>query len=296
MPAEGVPLTPKPELLQDEEILRLANCFVRLGVQKIRFTGGEPLIRKNALDLIAKISQIVGLEGTALTTNGLLLSSALPELKKIGLQSLNISLDTLKSDRFFEITRRKGLNTVLSAIDLALALGFRPKINVVVMKGVNEDEVLSFAEWTKEVPLSVRFIEFMPFDGNRWSDNRLVGFAEMKRQVEESYDLQPLTNQPSDTAKSFKIPNAKGDIGFIASMTAPFCAGCNRLRLGANGLFKACLFAKPTLNLATALRNGATDEQIEQLVRSSLFQKKAQHDGMYDIAHQENQPMILIGG
>lgn len=244
MPAEGVELTPKSELLSHDEIIRIADLFVTSGVNKIRLTGGEPTVRKDIEDICLHLSSLKGLKTLAMTTNGIVLSKKLPKLKECGLNALNISLDTLVPAKFEFMTRRKGHSKVLESIDAAVELGYSPvKVNCVIMRGINDDEICNFVELTRHKPINVRFIEFMPFDGNVWNVKKLVPYTEMLDKVRQSYKgVERLQDHPTDTAKNFRIDGHVGTISFITSMTEHFCAGCNRLRLLADGNLKVCLF------------------------------------------------------
>lgn len=298
MPAEGVALRPRDEILTFEEIERLARLFVRAGVRKIRLTGGEPLVRTGIEALAETLGAIPGLETLALTTNGLLLPKKLPRLRAAGVNLLNISLDTLRPDRFEHITRRPGLDLVWRAIDLALELGYDPvKVNCVVMRGFNDDELADFVALTEDRPLEVRFIEYMPFDGNGWGMDRLVPYRDMQARIAERFpDLEPLRDGPTATARTYRVPGFRGRVGFIASMTEPFCGGCNRLRLTADGSLKVCLFGPAEVSLRDALRGGATDDDLGKIIRAAVQRKKAAHAGMQVLAKTRNRPMILIGG
>ncbi|KAF9587248.1 hypothetical protein IFM89_039529 [Coptis chinensis] len=233
MPANGVELTPNPSILSNNEIIRLADLFVRSGVDKIRLTGGEPTIRRDIEDICLQLSNLKGLKTLAITTNGITLAKKLPKLKQCGLNALNISLDTLVPAKFEFMTRRKGHERVLESINAAAELGYNPvKVNCVIMRGFNDDEICDFVELTREKPINVRFIEFMPFDGNVWNVKKLVPYSEMlDRVVKKFNNLNRLRDHPTDTAKNFKIDGFVGTVSFITSMTEHFCAGCNRLRL-----------------------------------------------------------------
>ncbi|KAM0865056.1 hypothetical protein ACQ4PT_043523 [Festuca glaucescens] len=257
MPAEGVELTPKSELLSHDEIIRVANIFVASGVDKIRLTGGEPTIRKDLEDICLRLSGLKGLKTLAMTTNGVVLSKKLPRLKECGLNALNISLDTLIPAKFEFMTRRKGHSKVMESIDTAIELGYDPvKVNCVVMCGMNDDEICDFVELTRHKPINVRFIEFMPFDGNVWNVKKLVPYAEILDKVRQHFKgVERLQDHPSDTAKNFRIDGHVGTISFITSMTEHFCAGCNRLRLLADGNFKVCLFGPSEVCLSACFVN-----------------------------------------
>uniref|UniRef100_A0A2P2P4Z2 GTP 3',8-cyclase n=1 Tax=Rhizophora mucronata TaxID=61149 RepID=A0A2P2P4Z2_RHIMU len=252
MPADGVELTPGPQLLSQNEIIHLADLFVTSGVDKIRLTGGEPTIRKDIEDICFRLTSLKGLKTLAMTTNGITLSRKLPKLKECGVMSINISLDTLVPAKFEFITRRKGLERVLESIDAAIDCGYNPvKVNCVVMRGFNDDELCDFVELTRDKPINVRFIEFMPFDGNVWNVQKLVPFSEMKDTVAKHFtEIMRLQDHPSDTAKNFSIKGHLGTVSFVTSMTEHFCAGCNRLRLLADGNFKVCLFGPSEVNLS----------------------------------------------
>ncbi|KAK7334829.1 hypothetical protein VNO80_26595 [Phaseolus coccineus] len=298
MPAEGVELTPSPQLLTSTEILRLANLFVSSGVTKIRLTGGEPTVRKDIEDICLELSNLKGLRTLSMTTNGIALMRKLPKLKDCGLTSINISLDTLVPAKFEFMTRRKGHEKVMNSINAAIDLGFNPvKVNCVVMRGFNDDEICDFVELTREKPIGIRFIEFMPFDGNVWNVKKLVPYSEMLDTVMKQFpSLKRVQDHPTDTAKNFTIDGHEGRVSFITSMTEHFCAGCNRLRLLADGNFKVCLFGPSEDSLRDPLRCGADDHELGTIIGAAVKKKKASHAGMFDIAKTANRPMIHIGG
>ena len=297
MPEGDLDWTPEESLLSDKEIIRLSRLFVEQGVDKIRLTGGEPLLRSGIEHITAAIGELPGVQTLAITTNGLLLPKKLKSLKNGGVNLLNISLDTLDPERFHEITRRKGLNLVLRAIDLAIAEGFNPvKVNCVVMRNFNEDELTDFVEWTRDLPIEVRFIEFMPFDGNQWDVRRLVSYQEMLDRIQGVYPLKRVKNHPNDTSKTWSVPGFKGSVGFITSMTHNFCEGCNRLRITADGNLKVCLFGRSEVSLRDAMRSGASDNELLEIISSAVGRKRARHAGMHNIAAMDNRPMITIGG
>ncbi|KAG2372262.1 GTP 3',8-cyclase [Vigna angularis] len=298
MPAEGVELTPSPQILTNTEILRLANLFVSSGVTKIRLTGGEPTVRKDIADICLELSNLKGLKTLSMTTNGIALTRKLPRLKDCGLTSLNISLDTLVPAKFEFMTRRKGHEKVMNSINAAIDLGFNPvKVNCVVMRGFNDDEICDFVELTREKAIDIRFIEFMPFDGNVWNVKKLVPYSEMLDTVMKQFpSLKRVQDHPTDTAKNFTIDGHEGRVSFITSMTEHFCAGCNRLRLLADGNFKVCLFGPSEVSLRDPLRCGAEDHELREIIGAAVKKKKASHAGMFDIAKTANRPMIHIGG
>ncbi|MDX1546290.1 MAG: GTP 3',8-cyclase MoaA [Rhodothermales bacterium] len=297
MPEDGLEWTPDEDLLTDAEIVRLARLFVGEGVTKIRLTGGEPLLRPGVEAIAEALGHLDGLQTLALTTNGLLLPKKLGRLRAAGVNLLNVSLDTLRADRFEAVTRRRGFAVVMRAIDAALAAGYEPvKVNCVVLRGVNDDELLDFVAWTEHRAVEVRFIEFMPFDGNRWDDTHLVPYAEMRERIAACYPLERLGDGPNETARTYQVPGFRGRVGFIASMTEPFCEGCNRLRITADGHLKVCLFGSAEVSLRDALRSGATDADLRALIGAAVGRKHARHAGMHTLARMENRPMITIGG
>ncbi len=297
MPEEGLAWTPDAQLLTDLEVIRLARLFVGEGVTKIRLTGGEPLLRPGIESIAEALGAMDGLRTLALTTNGLLLPKKFDRLHRAGLDQINISLDTLKPERFEAITRRRGLKLVMRAISEAIERGYDPvKVNCVVMRGLNEDELCDFVDWTRDLPLEVRFIEFMPFDGNQWDSRRLYSFAEMLRDIRARYPLERVTGSRHDTSKTFRVPGFRGTVGFITSMTENFCEGCNRLRITADGNLKVCLFGAAETSLRDAMRGGAGDDDLLEAVSRAVARKHARHAGMHNLAVMQNRPMITIGG
>ncbi|XP_059907944.1 molybdenum cofactor biosynthesis protein 1 isoform X2 [Gadus macrocephalus] len=298
MPEEGVKLTPRAQLLTTAEVLRLARLFVHQGVDKIRLTGGEPLIRPDVLDIIAELRKLEGLKTIAVTTNGMNLARLLPKLKDSGLDLLNISLDTLIPAKFEFIVRRKGFHKVMEGIDKALEMGYNPvKVNCVVMRGLNEDEILDFVALTEKKPIEVRFIEYMPFDGNKWNFKKMVSYQEMLDCIKQQWPaLEMVPTGHADTAKGYKVPGFAGKVGFISSMSDHFCGSCNRLRLTADGNLKVCLFGNSEVSLRDELRSGATETQLLDIIGAAVGRKKKQHAGMLNLSKMKNRPMILIGG
>uniref|UniRef100_A0A2K6FDJ7 Molybdenum cofactor biosynthesis protein 1 n=1 Tax=Propithecus coquereli TaxID=379532 RepID=A0A2K6FDJ7_PROCO len=296
MPEEGVPLTPKADLLTTEEILTLARLFVKEGVNKIRLTGGEPLIRPDVVNIVAQLRQLEGLRTIGITTNGINLARLLPQLQKAGLSAINISLDTLVPAKFEFIVRRKGFYKVMEGIHKAIELGYNPvKVNCVVMRGLNEDELLDFVALTEGLPLDVRFIEYMPFDGNKWNFKKMVSYKEMLDSIRQQWpELEKLPEEESSTAKAFKIPGFQGQISFITSMSEHFCGTCNRLRITADGSLKVCLFGNSEVSLRDHLRAGACEQELLRIIQAAVGRKKRQHAGMFNISQMKNRPMILI--
>ncbi|KAM6186349.1 molybdenum cofactor biosynthesis protein 1 [Rhynchocyon petersi] len=296
MPEEGVPLTPKADLLTSQEVLALARLFVNEGVDKIRLTGGEPLIRPDVVDIVAQLHQLEGLRTIGITTNGINLARLLPQLQKAGLTAVNISLDTLVPAKFEFIVRRRGFHKVMEGIHKAIELGYNPvKVNCVVMRGLNEDELLDFVALTEQLPVDVRFIEYMPFDGNKWNFKKMVSYKEMLDTVQQRWpELEKLPEEESSTAKAFKIPSFQGQISFITSMSEHFCGTCNRLRITADGNLKVCLFGNSEVSLRDHLRTGASEEELLRIIGAAVGRKKRQHAGMFNISQMKNRPMILI--
>ncbi|KAG7466057.1 hypothetical protein MATL_G00160800 [Megalops atlanticus] len=297
MPEEGVKLTPRSQLLTTAEVLTLARLFVHEGVEKIRLTGGEPLIRPDVVDIIAELRKLEGLKTIAVTTNGMNLARLLPGLKEAGLDLINISLDSLVPAKFEFIVRRKGFHKVMEGIDKAIEMGYNPvKVNCVVMRGLNEDEVLDFVALTERKPLEVRFIEYMPFDGNKWNFKKMVSYQEMLDRIRQQWpDLEQLPGGEADTAKTFKVPGFQGQVGFITSMSDHFCGSCNRLRITADGNLKVCLFGNAEVSLRDCLRSGASDQELLEIIGAAVGRKKKQHAGMFSLSQMKNRPMILIG-
>lgn len=297
MPEDGLNWTPSEQLLTDVEVIRLARLFVGQGVTKIRLTGGEPLLRPGIEEISQELGSLPGLQTLAMTTNGLLLRRKLDALQATGLSLINVSLDTLQSDRFRKITLRDGFYLVMDAIDYALDAGYLPvKVNCVVMRGVNEDEIVDFVRLTRDRSIEVRFIEFMPFGGNRWNEDQLVPFKKMLNIICKEYPLNALQSGCNETAKLFQVPGFLGQVGFITSMTDHFCEGCNRLRVTADGHLKVCLFGHLEVNLRDAMRDGANDQDLLELISTAIGGKHARHAGMHFIAASKNRPMITIGG
>ncbi len=312
MPEEGYPVAPKEELLTFEEITRIVHISANLGIKKVRLTGGEPLLRRDLPLLVEKIREHKNITDLSCTTNGFLLDKLAEPLKKAGLHRLNISLDTLSPEKFFRIARRGSLNQVIQGIKRAQEVGLNPiKINCVLMKGINDDEVVDFARWTLQEPVHVRFIELMPI---RWNlddsdsfdpmnafnrgpgllrlriagDDGMLNDAMMRRMLvpsavafeniqKELGTLQPadvITNGP---ARTYKLPKALGTIGFISQISDDLCQACNRLRLTADGQLRPCLMADGEVDLRTPLRNGATDDEIAELILHTVEHKPERH-------------------
>jgi len=345
MPEEGVTLTKKDELPTLEERKRLVNIFVRLGVRKLRFTGGEPTVSKQLLPLLEHAGALfspdadadadadinaagagsgaqrqLAIESAGITTNGYALKQQIPALVAAGLTSVNISLDSLQQEKFASLTRRKGtaMLRVLSAVYAAVDAGLKTKINCVLMAGTNDDELGDFVKLTRDTDIDVRFIEYMPFDGNKWKSKSLLGYRDAIARLEHEHGiiLEPATRaakidiadggadlselaDPNDTTKWFRAPGHVGRVGFITTMTQNFCGSCNRLRLTADGKLKVCLFGQDELSLLDCMREGMSDEEVIMQMAGAVRRKEARLGGettAEDLVGAKNRSMIMIGG
>lgn len=298
MPEEEYDFTPASRLMQTDEIIQLAKIFVEQGVKKIRLTGGEPLVRKDAAAIISALGKLP--VELVITTNGTRLHEMLHVLKEANIKTVNISLDTLQAEKFMLITRRDVFHQVRSNIELLLQHKITVKLNMVVMKGLNDNEILDFIAWTKHNPIQVRFIEFMPFSGNKWTSNKMFSLDEILAVISSKHTLFPVKAEPHDTAKSFMIPGYEGSFAVISTMTAPFCSTCNRMRLTADGKLKNCLFSAGETDLLTALRAG---QEVLPLIKASIWSKEKELGGQLgkhfenlDASAINNRSMITIGG
>jgi len=297
MPDEGIDFKPHHGILSFEEIHRLVSVFATLGIRKIRLTGGEPTVRKDLSYLVSMLSALPGIEEVTMTSNGILLAETLDELHRAGLSRVNISLDTLRPERFRAITRRDGIAKVLAAIDQALSLNMHPvKLNVVVMRGVNDDELLDFADFAIRKRVTVRFIEFMPFAGNRWQSEYFISSDEIRERLSRTYALRPLGEETSSSAREWEISGQETRIGFISPVSNHFCASCNRLRLTVDGALRTCLLSNAEISLRDLLRGGASDEELTRSILASLNEKPETHPGINGLLEHENRTMITIGG
>lgn len=298
MPEEDYDFTPSSRLMSAGEIEILAKIFVSLGVDKIRLTGGEPLVRKDAGEIILALSKLP--VKLTVTTNGSRLHEFVDILEQAGIHSLNISLDTLQPEKFQLITRRNQFQQVYDNIQLLLRRDFHVKVNMVVMKGLNDSEINDFIEWTKYEPVHVRFIEFMPFAGNRWTSNKVFTMQQMLEVIESKYNVVRLQDEKHDTAKGYKVPGHAGTFAVISTMSANFCGDCNRMRLTADGKMKNCLFSEKETDLLSALRSG---NDIVSLIHQSIRGKAKELGGQFTAHFEElqaenihNRSMITIGG
>lgn len=297
MPEHGVDWKGRDEILNFEEIVRISRMLATLGVQKVRLTGGEPTVRKNLPDLAARLSKIPGLKTLAMTTNGTTLAGRAGEYLAAGITALNVSLDSLDPERFEQITLQPGLGKVLDGIEAAITAGFPSiKINMVVLGGVNDHEVAAFAGLAKDWPVTVRFIEFMPFLGNQWSQATLVPTRVTREAIQHRYPLVPVEQDPNEVSRDYSIAGFAGKVGFVSSMTESFCGGCDRLRLSATGMVSNCLFSQVGTDLRTPLRGGASEEELIALVQAELSAKWREHPPMDHLARLSRREMVAIGG
>ncbi|MBI4697549.1 MAG: GTP 3',8-cyclase MoaA [Nitrospirae bacterium] len=299
MPNKNLRLIPHDEILRYEEILRVVRLAVNYGMKKIRITGGEPLIRKGVVEFIRSLSGISGIEDISLTTNGILLKELASDLLGAGIKSINISLDSLNPQRYKRLTGGDYLAQVLEGIKETERVGFDPiKINTVVIKGVNDDEVVDFAKITLDKPYKIRFIEFMPTAMiDSWSEDRFLPSDSIREQIERFEKLYPVTDQDkSRPSRGFRLKNGIGDIGFISPISHHFCSSCNRLRLTADGKLRPCLFSDDEIDIKRLLRNNAADDEIIGQLKLSAQQKSRGHMIREDIFQKCNRPMSAIGG
>lgn len=298
MPEEDYEFTPASRLMQADEIRRLSEIFVQEGVTKIRLTGGEPLVRKDAARIIELLAELP--VNLTITTNGTRLHEFADVLKRAGITSVNISLDTLQDPKFKLITRRDQFQIVMNNISMMIDQGFHVKVNVVVMKGFNDGEINDFIEWTRLQPVHIRFIEFMPFEGNRWTSNKVFTLQEILDVIAEKYLFMRLHDEKHDTAKKYAVPGHAGTFAIISTMSENFCGDCNRMRLTADGKLKNCLFSKSETDLLTALRAG---NDIVPLIHQNIQRKAKELGGQFsndfehiDATELSNRSMITIGG
>jgi len=299
MPEEGVSLIGHDDILSYEEIVRIAGIVAPGGISKIRITGGEPLVRKGITGLVTELRSIPGITDISMTTNGILLQAAARELRKAGLQRINISLDTLNPDKYRHITRGGDIRAVLSGISEAHKEGFSPiKINVVAMRGINDDEILAFAELTAERPVHVRFIEFMPISGTMGPHRDcFISNAEIKDTIKNRWSLiSRLPDKNPGPAQMFQIEGASGRLGFISPLSNHFCKTCNRLRLTCDGKLRTCLFSDTETDLKTSLRSGADDDELRKIITGAVLTKPKQHLVLQPSFKKCRRGMSTIGG
>lgn len=301
MPEEGIILSPKAHIMTYDEIYTIAKSFVDKGVTKIRITGGEPLIRKDIPIILEKLASLP--VELVITTNGVIVDRFIDTFKTCGIKNINVSLDSLDKEKFNLITRRNNFKRVYDNIQLLVNNGFNVKVNTVLIKGFNDNEIVDFVAFTKDLPICLRFIEFMPFDGNKWNIKKMVSYDEIMQYLSIFYSdkqIERLQDAPNDTSKNYHIKGFKGTFAIISSVTNPFCDSCNRLRLTANGRLKNCLFSATESDLLTALRTGNSIEPIIEKAVQAKFKVRGGMDTLQKLQqpnlHSQNRSMIAIGG
>src|SRR3954447_690700 len=299
MPAEGMPWIPREEILSFEEIERLVALFAAMGVTDVRLTGGEPLVRRGFPDLVARLAAIPEIADLSLTTNGYLLAGQGEALVRAGINRVNVSIDSLVRARFFEVTRRDALDRVMDGLRAIAAFEeVRPiKVNAVPLPGFGGEDVMRFCELARSTDYEVRFIEFMPLDGDRaWRRDDVLTGEEVRRMIEAVHPLRELPREPHATARVFEFADAPGRIGFINPVSEPFCGECNRIRLTADGKLRTCLFSRHETDLREPLRGGASDEELVQTIREAVWRKELKHHIGEPGFRQPGRTMSAIGG
>jgi cyclic pyranopterin phosphate synthase len=299
MPEKGIRFMPHSEILTYEEMLHIVRLSIQKGIRKVRLTGGEPLVRKGFISFLERLSKIEGLEEITLTTNGVLLKSFAADIKNCGISRINVSLDSLRPERFFRITGRDFFERVWEGLEEAEYVGFNPiKINVVAIKGVNDDEILDFAALTLEKPYHVRFIEIMPIgDKNIWTTEKFISAKEIHNRIQTLGILQPIGHNTLDgPAERYALEGAKGEVGFIGALSNHFCDNCNRLRLTADGHLKGCLFSDQETDIKTPLRDGKGDSHLLNLIMDTILNKPKDHGLLPYNPRKCVRPMNSIGG
>ncbi|HEX8065539.1 MAG TPA: GTP 3',8-cyclase MoaA [Thermoleophilaceae bacterium] len=299
MPADGLPWLEREAIMRFEEVERLVRLLASMGVHDVRLTGGEPLVRRDFPRLVEMLARVAGVRDLSLTTNGYLLERDADALAAAGLRRINVSLDTLQRDRFFELTRRDSLAQVLRGLE---AIGRHPevapvKVNAVALRGFTEAEALPFAEFARRTSFQVRFIEFMPLDADRaWSEDAVLSGDEVRAAIERVHPLEELPREPSATARVFRFSDGRGEIGFVNPVSEPFCSDCNRLRLTADGRLRTCLFSIDETDVLGPMRSGASDAELEELVRAAVWRKELKHRVGEPGFRQPARTMSAIGG
>ncbi len=299
MPAEGLPWLEREAVLTFEEITRVVGLLAEMGVHDLRLTGGEPLVRRDFPRLAAMLAQVPGVEDLAVTTNGFLLDRDAAALVDAGVHRFNVSIDSLQRDRFFEMARRDALPRVLRGLQALAAFpqAHPIKVNAVAMRGFTEDEVLPFARFAREHPYEVRFIEFMPLDADHaWTPDSVLRGEEIRAIIETEFPLEPEPREPSATARVYRFADGQGRIGFINPVSEPFCGDCNRIRITAEGRLRTCLFSLGETDLRTPLRSGASDDDLEELIRAAVWRKELKHHVSEPGFIQPPRTMSAIGG
>ncbi len=299
MPADGLPWLEREQILRYEEIERLVRLLVEMGVRDVRLTGGEPLVRRDLPGLVGMLARIEGLEDLSLTTNAYLLERDADALVEAGIGRVNVSLDSLQRDRFFHMTRRDALPQVLRGLEaIARHPRVRPiKVNAVALRGFTEQEAVPFADFARSTAFQVRFIEFMPLDADHaWTPDAVLPGDELRQIIHRVYPLEELPREPSATARVYRFKDGRGEIGFINPVSEPFCADCNRIRLTADGKLRTCLFSLHETDLREPLREGASDEELERILRDAVWRKELKHHVGEKGFRQPPRTMSAIGG
>ena len=299
MPAEGLPWVERGDVLRFEEIERLVGLLAEMGVSAVRLTGGEPLVRRDFPRLAEMLAAVPGLDDLSLTTNAFLLERDAAALVEAGIGRFNISIDSLQRDRFYEMTRRDALPQVLRGLEALAAFpeAHPIKINAVAIRGFTEEETLPFARFAREHPYEVRFIEFMPLDADRsWDHAKVLSGEEIRAAVHAVYPLEAQPREPSATARVFRFADGRGKLGFVNPVSEPFCADCDRVRLTADGKLRTCLFSLNETDLRAPLRDGATDDDLEQIIRDAVWRKELKHRVNEPGFIQPARSMSAIGG
>jgi GTP 3',8-cyclase len=299
MPADGLPWLEREEILSFEEIERLVRVLARMGVTDLRLTGGEPLVRREFPRLVAMLAEVSGIEDLSLTTNGYLLERHADALVEAGITRVNVSIDSLQRDRFFQLTRRDSLDQVLRGLEaIARHERVRPiKVNAVALRDFTEQEALPFAEFARSTSFQVRFIEFMPLDGDHaWSLDQVLTGAELREIIDRVYPLEEAPREPHSTARVYRFADGRGEIGFINPVSEPFCGDCNRIRLTADGKLRTCLFSLHETDLREPLRTSASDAEIETVIRDAVWRKELKHRVGEPGFRQPPRTMSAIGG
>jgi cyclic pyranopterin phosphate synthase len=299
MPADGLPWLDRDDVLSFEEIERLVTMLVKLGIEDVRLTGGEPLVRRDFPRLVSMLAPIEGLQDLSLTTNGYLLERDADALVEAGIRRVNVSIDSLARDRFFQITRRDALPQVLRGLEaIASHEQVRPiKVNAIAMRDFTEREVGAFAELARTSSYQIRFIEFMPLDADHaWTPDSVLTGAEIRALIEREHELIEIPREPSATARVFRFADGEGEIGFINPVSEPFCADCNRLRLTAEGKLRTCLFSIHETDLREPMRTGASNRELERIIRDAVWRKELKHHVGEEGFRPPPRSMSAIGG
>lgn len=298
MPPEGIAPLKKSCYMTPDEMVEFTRALAAMGVWRVRLTGGEPLLRKDIVPLAERLARVPGVRDLALTTNGEHLAPLVDDLKRAGIGRMNISLDSMDPERFHHMTKVPVFNQVMDGIDKTLSAGLKVKINVVAMNGISPEEIDAFARFAMEHPVEVRFIEFMPLCGTGWHPELVLPIEVVRSRIRQTYRLEPLP-RGSEVAESYRLVGGKGKVGFIASMTEPFCSTCSRIRISATGQIQLCLFSRLTHNILPVLRSGAGQLEIQQTVRDAVLSKPASHpwaDHTTGALPQDNALIRAIGG